>query len=55
MALNPAGRPSAGLTAKVLRGGTLTGRRTVGTDPPVAGGPTEVMTPATADPLELVR
>ncbi len=54
-ALLPVGSPLAGSTATVPRAGTLTGRRTVGTDPPVAAGPTAVMTPETGDRVELVR
>ena len=51
----PAGSPLAGLIATVPRAGTVTPRRTVGTAPPEAAGPTAVTAPCTADGVELVR
>src|ERR1700676_2409457 len=48
VALDPAGSPPAGLTARTPRAGTLTRRRTVGTAPPVPAGAAQGQTTAPA-------
>src|SRR5450759_3423919 len=55
VALLPAGRPSAGLTAAEPSAGTTTVRWVAATTPLPVGGPTEDITPLTALEVVLVR
>ena len=54
-ALLPAGSPSAGSTAAVPKGGTVSARWVLGAVPDDPAGPTAVISPATALAVVLVR